>query len=137
MNRGTSLVQILIVSVAVISISLLYFFFPPSRYSFYPSCPFHALTNLYCPGCGSQRALSHLLHGHLWNAASSNLLLVLTTPFLLYSAFVFVWNTFSNKPGMKQRFFHSPVFVKLLLVLVLVFAILRNIDAYPFSWLAP
>lgn len=27
-------------------------------------CPFHALTGLYCPGCGGTRAVWYLLHGH-------------------------------------------------------------------------
>ena len=28
------------------------------------SCPFHALTGIYCPGCGGRRALAALLTGH-------------------------------------------------------------------------
>ena len=28
------------------------------------SCPFHAITGLYCPGCGGTRAIMALLSGH-------------------------------------------------------------------------
>jgi Protein of unknown function (DUF2752) len=56
--------------------------FSPQEYSFYPRCPFHALTNLDCPGCGATRAIAELLHGHIaaalhWNAAVTLLLSVL------------------------------------------------------------
>ncbi|MEW5722540.1 MAG: DUF2752 domain-containing protein, partial [Thermodesulfobacteriota bacterium] len=37
----------------------------PAVSALYPPCPFHALTGLYCPGCGTLRGLNQLLHGHL------------------------------------------------------------------------
>jgi len=39
--------------------------FSPQEYSFYPRCPFYALTGHYCPGCGATRAIAELLHGHV------------------------------------------------------------------------
>ena len=39
------------------------------------ACPFYRLTGLYCPGCGSGRAVRALLHGHLLQALSYNYLL--------------------------------------------------------------
>jgi len=117
-------------------LSLLYFLFPASGYHFYPKCIFHEITGLNCPGCGSQRAVSALLHGHLLQAMDYNILCVVSIPFILYSAFVFCWNAFSDKK-MKQAIFYSPVFVKTVLVTVLLFAVLRNIPVAPFNWLAP
>ena len=29
----------------------------------YPTCPFHAVTGLWCPGCGGLRAVHDLTHG--------------------------------------------------------------------------
>jgi len=120
----------------VVVLSLLYFLFPATGYHFYPKCIFHEITGLSCPGCGSQRAASALLHGHLLQAMDYNILCVVSIPFILYSAFVFCWNAFSDKK-MKQAIFYSPVFVKTVLVTVLLFAVLRNIPAAPFNWLAP
>ena len=48
----------------------------------FPACPFHALTGLLCPGCGSQRALHDLLHGLIGEAFRHNALLVISIPLL-------------------------------------------------------
>ena len=57
--------------------------FPPQEYSFYPRCPFFALTHHYCPGCGATRALSGLLHGHLSAALHFNAAVTLLFPLAL------------------------------------------------------
>jgi hypothetical protein len=127
--------QLIFVSVAVIILSLLYFFYPAVNH-FYPKCIFHQVTGLYCPGCGSQRAVSALLHGKILQAVSYNVLLVASLPLILYSAFAFSWNTFSVKK-IKQSLFYSPLFIKAVFITVVLFGILRNIHAAPFSSLAP
>jgi hypothetical protein len=124
------------VSIAVIVLSLLYFSFPVANGSPHPKCIFHLLTGFSCPGCGSQRAASALLHGNLLQAIHHNLLLVVSLPFIGYSAFVFSWNTFGNRK-IRQSLFYSPVFVKAVLATVLLFWVLRNIPLQPFSWLSP
>lgn len=136
MNRRSSFIQIILVSIAVILFSLLYFFYPASDHSFHPACPFHALTGLYCPGCGSQRSISALLKGNIGEAFDKNALMVLSLPMIGYSAFIFIWNTF-NKNKKTQKIFYDPLFVKILLVVVVLFGVLRNIPFYPFTWLAP
>ena len=52
------------------------FWVDPATSSIYPSCPFHWLTGLDCPLCGSLRAMHLLLHGHLGLALQSNALTV-------------------------------------------------------------
>lgn len=65
-----------------------------------------------------------------------NLLLVTTTPLVLYSAVVNVANVFRTKP-LNQNIFYSNLFVYIFLVAVVLFGVLRNIRAYPFTMLAP
>jgi hypothetical protein len=48
----------------------------------YPTCPFHAVTGLWCPGCGGLRAVHDLTHGHLTLALHENVLVVLLGPAL-------------------------------------------------------
>ena len=134
--KSSALHQFVFVGIAVIVLSLLYFFYPANITHFYPVCLFHHFTGLFCPGCGSQRATSALLHGKLYQAASYNLLFVLSIPLVIYSAFVFSWNLFSPIK-IRQRIFHSVPFIKVFFVLVILFGILRNLPYFPFSWLAP
>lgn len=56
--------------------------FDPARHVFFPRCPLHAMTGLHCPGCGSQRALHHLLRGEPLSALRHNALFVLGAPAL-------------------------------------------------------
>ncbi|HTN79611.1 MAG TPA: DUF2752 domain-containing protein [Acidimicrobiales bacterium] len=51
-----------------------------------PLCPFHAMTGLYCPLCGSLRGVGDLAHGHVMAALGSNLLLVVTLPLMAWGA---------------------------------------------------
>jgi hypothetical protein len=96
-------------------------------------CPLYALTGLYCPGCGGLRGVNDLTDGHVGQAASSNLLLVVTLPF---AALFFLRWTYGAWSGRDVRAI-PPLprsVVTGLLVVVLVFTIVRNL---PGSWLAP
>ncbi len=121
---------------AVVAISLLYFFLDARETQFFPKCPFHSITGLYCPGCGSQRAISALLHFDLSSALRFNALLVASLPMILYSVYASFMNTFT-KVKVQQRLFHSVAFIWTIAGVVLLFWVLRNLPVYPFSMLAP
>lgn len=118
--------------VAAAALVLIYFFFDARKGGF-PECPFHLLTGWFCPGCGSQRALSSLLHGNLLEAMHNNILMVLFLPLLLYSAFL----NLRYSGTRKMKLWYDPFFVKMILVAVICFWVLRNIPHHPFSILAP
>jgi len=136
MIRQKQIPLIIIVSTVALVMTLLYFFIYPTYSKYFPKCLFYTFTGLYCPGCGSQRAVVALLHGNILTAFHNNLLAVTALPFLFYSFVILCVNT----PGKKQlddKIFYSPVFVRVVLISVVAFGILRNIPAYPFSLLAP
>ena len=119
----------------VLLITLLYFFIYPLYQPYFPKCIFHDLTGLYCPLCGAQRAINALLHGNLLSALKDNLLVVVTIvlTILLTAQSVFKFSIIKND----HKIIYSSSFLKAVLFLFIVFAILRNIPAYPFTLLAP
>ena len=114
----------------------LYFFFDPLRDVFFPPCPFYTLTGLYCPGCGTQRALHTLLHGGLQEAIGYNALAVAALPVLFYAAVAQIAAVIFRRP-VRPRLFHRPWFIQSVLVAVVVFWILRNLPFPCCQWLAP
>ncbi len=111
------------------------FFRDPDRAGSYPTCPFFALTGLYCPGCGSLRALHLLLHADLAGAVGMNVLMVVSIPFLAYygvSLFL-VRRGWAPLPGCRAA--GSRPF--LLATIFILYAVLRNLPFEPFAALAP
>ena len=136
MAERNSLTKVLIV-VTTLSLVVMLYFFADARYSsIFPRCIFYSLTGLYCPGSGSQRAFSSLLHGDVWQAVNYNLLAILCLPLLLYSAVITVINVF-RKEQLVQQIFYSTFFVKVLFIAIIIFWIARNVSFYPFNLLAP
>ena len=109
--------------------------FNPASSGIFPPCPFHRLTGLYCPGCGSLRAVHQLLHGNLSSAFRLNPLLVL---FLILLAF---WFTFCGVLAVRKRPLPMGTIpsygIWLILLIIVLFWILRNITHHPFAMLAP
>ncbi|MBX6314145.1 MAG: DUF2752 domain-containing protein [Isosphaeraceae bacterium] len=107
----------------------------PARATFYPRCLFHEWTGLHCPGCGSLRALHHLLHGRIGTALGFNPLMVASLPWLLY--------LLSVESGLRLRGQALPRlavrsgWIRGYIGLVLAYWVLRNLPYYPFTLLAP
>lgn len=111
------------------------FLFDPSAYAFYPPCPFHALTGLWCPGCGTTRALHELLRGDFAAAFGLNPLMVLMLPYMGYSALSYA--SLGLRGRLLPEVLTSPVWAWLALGMIVSYWFLRNLPLYPFSLLAP
>jgi hypothetical protein len=96
-------------------------------------CPLYALTGVYCPGCGGLRAVNDLGNGHVVQAASSNLLLVLAVPVALIAFWRWSSASWTGRPPTPLPTLSAPVKVALVVVVV-GFTLARNL---PGSWLAP
>jgi hypothetical protein len=113
--------------VLVIIFLSLYFLFNPSTSIFFPKCPFHTITGLYCPGCGSQRAIHDMMHLNIFEAINHNALMFFTFTFgiglYLYS-----------KKKFSDLIYHpkSPLII---FGIIFLFGVLRNLDRFHF--LAP
>jgi hypothetical protein len=96
-------------------------------------CPLYALTGIYCPGCGGLRGVNDLSHGHLGQALSSNLLLVLAIPFALVAFGRWTYAAWTGRDVAPVPALPKAVTAGLV-VLALTFTVARNL---PGSWLAP
>jgi hypothetical protein len=93
----------------------------------WPRCPFHALTGLDCPGCGSLRALRSLLEGDVVAAAGFNVLVVVALPVLIAA-----WLRWAAGRPLAVR----GVIVQWLPWLVGAWWVARNLPWHPFVALA-
>ena len=74
------------------------YFLDPSTSGLFPACPFRALTGMYCPGCGTLRALHGLLHGNIAGAFMLNPLTVLILPLVIYAFVSLVAEVLRGRP---------------------------------------
>ncbi|MFK5880535.1 MAG: DUF2752 domain-containing protein [Flavobacteriaceae bacterium] len=113
---------------------ILYFFINPS-FNFFPRCPLYSTTGIYCPGCGSQRALYDFLHLDFGGVVGHNVLFLFGIFVLIYHFTILGLNTFFSKKYFNLLYHkRTPIII---LTLVVVYWIVRNIPVYPFNLLAP
>lgn len=129
----------LLAALAAMGAGMLYLS-PPGQSWFLPACPIHAATGLFCPGCGTTRALYALLHGRLAEALDANLLLVGLLPVLAVLGVLLFTAAVRDNRVRDLRF--PPWATFGLLALVTLFTVLRNLpDSSPLlgwvSYLAP
>jgi hypothetical protein len=105
----------------------------PNQSSWYPQCPFKAMTGWDCPGCGITRSLRAVVTGHPLRALDHNVLVVLAVVVGV------VWyganqvRVRQGRPPLTLR--HKRWWTGALVVVVAVFWVTRNISWGPFAWL--
>lgn len=121
-----------VIAVLAVPAGVVLFWFDPSRSPFYPTCQFHRLTGLQCPGCGSLRAMHQLLHGRLAAAFHLNALLVVSLPALAWWAArtsIGLWKRQPLADGIR------PAWLWCALAVTLAFGVLRNLPLPQLAWL--
>jgi hypothetical protein len=101
----------------------------PSTSGGFLSCPFHAVTGLDCPGCGTTRGMHDLLHGDVAAALDHNLLLLVAVP--LAAATYVAWVRRSWTGGGTRLVLSRGVLVAVV-VLGVTFWVVRNLPGVPF-----
>jgi hypothetical protein len=92
----------------------------------FPKCPFLQVTGLQCPGCGSQRAVHHLLNAEFKEAFALNPLLIISIPYIIIGYLFEILPL--NQKGLKARkaLFGTKA-ILFILVIVIGFAVWRNL----------
>lgn len=119
----------------LLTLGIFYFYINPNTFVFTPKCPFHSLTGLHCPGCGSQRAFHEILHGNIWTGLQHNFLIILAVFVIFYNFLISYINKSSDKPF--KNLLHHNAAPWIIFVIVMGFWILRNLPLEPFHILAP
>lgn len=126
--------QPIAVALAALGAAVVLATFNPSEHPF-PKCPFHWVTGLYCPGCGSQRAIHNLLNGSILLAARFNLFVVVSLPILLLGYLRWSLDAYDCRWRLRWR---APArWIWAFLAAMLIYTLLRNLPFYPFALLAP
>lgn len=97
-------------------------------------CPFHALTGLDCPGCGSTRALAALVNGDIPRTVDHHAL-ILVALLLLAAAWVAALRTAVTGTPQRHPLVANRAAV-LSLIVIAVFTVVRNLPGPIGSYLA-
>jgi hypothetical protein len=119
---------------AVLGASVLLHVRDPHQGGSWGYCPWLLLTGTYCPGCGGLRAVNDLTDGDVAAAASSNLLFVVSIPFLVLAwgrTLTDRWRGVVRPTGARRHVVLACSFA----AVALAFWVLRNTGAG--AWLAP
>jgi Protein of unknown function (DUF2752) len=132
-------VRLVLVAAAAVGLptaaTVLHLFPPEQTAGLYPPCFFYLLTGLHCPGCGATRCVDALVHGDLPQALAYNPLLILALPLIAVGVLHMVYGLWT---GRRLGVLKVPLWLVYALPWVLVaFWVLRNIDVYPLTLLAP
>lgn len=118
------------IAIAVLAVAVvIYFLFSPEESDFFPQCPFHYLTGLDCPGCGSQRVIHHLLHLQIGKAFFNNPLLVTAIPYLIIGIYFEYFGGKLKYPKVRQILFGKKATI-VVFIIVVTYWIGRNVVKY-------
>jgi len=115
-----------LIALILLVITVIYYTLDPADYSFFPKCPFYWLTGYKCPGCGSQRAIHHLLHLDFPGAFKENPLLVISIPYII-GGFLFDYTKLNDTFPRTRKILYGKIAIKIVFIIVISFWIIRNI----------
>jgi hypothetical protein len=114
-------------ALAALILLFIYREFNPEAFIVFPKCPFFLLTGLECPGCGSQRAIHHLLNLELIAALRENALMVIAIPYIATGIALDSIKRPSEKISSARQRFYGRYAMILSLVTILIFWVARNL----------
>lgn len=120
-------------ALAIAGVALLLRVDPNQPGSVLPPCPIHAFTGWYCPGCGATRAMHALVHFDPMQALAMNPVFTLALPLIL----LLLLDKLTRLPAPLAALALRISDARPWALLLLGFALLRNLPWAPFNLLAP
>lgn len=112
--------------ILLIALIFIFFFLDPEKLVIFPKCPFLQLTGYQCPGCGSQRAIHHLLHFQVGKAFVENALFVVFIPYLFLGFLLILWENNPMLAKIKRVLFNKQSVI-IILSIIILFWVGRNL----------
>ena len=108
----------------------------PAERGSYLRCPLHAMTGLWCPGCGATRATHRVLHGDILGALGANLFLPVFAALIVLGWLTWFLPTLGRRPP--QLLARAPAWAWAVLGgALLTFGVIRNLPFAVTRALAP
>ncbi|WP_051230552.1 DUF2752 domain-containing protein [Epilithonimonas caeni] len=120
----------IVIFVFFLALICIYYFFDPTKYSFFLKCPLKTITGYECAGCGVQRAFHSLLHFRFLEAFKYNPLLVISISVLVFVLLINFAKRYYNLKITRDNYIFNKKSIILILIIVFVFSLLRNSDYY-------
>jgi Protein of unknown function (DUF2752) len=111
------------------------YFVEPTGAAWIPPCLLYKLTGIHCPFCGGTRGGHALLNGDLLQALAWNPLAVVLVPLAALWIYWAAWRALRHRPLPAVH--PSTWVVRLFLLFLFVFWLVRNLPFYPCELLAP
>jgi hypothetical protein len=102
----------------------------------FPACPFHQATGLWCPGCGLTRGMYQLLHGHVATAIGYNVFTPLAMLLIVGAWWGWLRQSTGRPPPRVPPIAGRWVAI-VMPTLILGYGVLRNLPVAPLRALAP
>ncbi len=100
-------------------------------YFFKFPCMIYETTGLYCPGCGITRSIIALIHLDLYQSFRYNPLIFILypvlIPYIIYEGYICLFN---KDDKITKKIPNKAIY--LLLIIIIVYGILRNIDYFDY-----
>lgn len=127
--------KIILAALIIIYGLFVMFRFDPAESEIFPPCPFRKLTGLYCPGCGSLRAVHQILHGNFATAFRLNPLMII---FVCTMALLSIGSRLKGgHTEYLKRLSSGPATGWAVFVVIVAYWLCRNVPVFPFNLLAP
>lgn len=126
MDKNKKRIVTAILLPVLILFAVIYYRTDPIESIYFPKCMIRTLTGYDCPGCGSQRAIHHLLHLNIGDALRANALVVVMIPYISAG----LWFEYAGKkekyPVAYRRIFGRRMML-IVLIAIIAFTVIRNI----------
>ncbi|MBL1216058.1 MAG: DUF2752 domain-containing protein [Planctomycetes bacterium] len=132
-GRACAIAQFILVIAALVFLRVR----NPTEVRYMPPCPTHAYLHVYCPGCGSLRAVHALLNGRVQSAWEYNpALVILGIPCGLWYVYALAMMSLLSRRPPLPRWVSARV-AWALFGLLCAYFVIRNIPGEWSNWLRP